>query len=53
VPYLDPNILNDVIPEKRWRYDLLDPVAGEEVKAIAADIKAVAQASLHSRMMMW
>ena len=39
----DPNIVNDVAPEERWNYELLEATGEEKFRAIVADVKAMSQ----------
>ena len=38
----DPNIVNDVAPEERWNYELLEAAGEEKFRAIVAEVKAMA-----------
>ncbi|KAI9438446.1 hypothetical protein BJY52DRAFT_1129545 [Lactarius psammicola] len=38
----DPNIVNDISPQERWNYDLLEASGEEKLRAIVAEVKAMA-----------
>ena len=40
----DPEIINDVAPQARWDYELLEPAGEVKFRSIVTEIKAVAQA---------
>jgi len=40
----DPDIINDVAPQARWNYELLEPVGEVKFRSIVAEVKAMAQA---------
>jgi hypothetical protein len=39
----DSNIVNDVAPEERWHYELLEAAGEVKFRAIVADVEAMAQ----------
>ena len=40
----DPDIINDVAPQARWNYELLEPAGEVKFRSIVAEVKAMAQA---------
>lgn len=39
----DPDIINDVAPQARWNYELLEPAGEVKFRSIVAEVKAMAQ----------
>ena len=40
----DPDIINDITPQARWNYELLEPAGEVKFRSIVAGVKAMAQA---------